>query len=37
LALWARGRYDPRHFAEWLAARHLPRAFRAFQAEAPEG
>lgn len=33
IADWARTRYDPKAFAAWLAARGLPKSFRAFQAE----
>lgn len=33
IADWARAHYDPKAFAAWLAARGLPRSFRAFQAE----
>jgi protein tyrosine/serine phosphatase len=33
LADWARTRYDPKHFADWLGARGLARSFFAFQAE----
>jgi protein tyrosine/serine phosphatase len=30
---WARTRYDPQHFAEWLGTQGLGRSFFAFQAE----
>jgi protein tyrosine phosphatase (PTP) superfamily phosphohydrolase (DUF442 family) len=33
LSIWARERYDPQHFAGFLAAKGLDKAFRAFQAE----
>jgi len=35
LGEWARTRYDPRAFSEFLAAKGMARSFRAFQAEAP--
>lgn len=35
LADWVRNRYDPKAFAAWLAAKGLPKSFRAFQAEVP--
>ena len=35
LGAWARNRYDPRAFAQFLAAKGMPKSFRAFQAEAP--
>jgi protein tyrosine phosphatase (PTP) superfamily phosphohydrolase (DUF442 family) len=34
LAQWVRTRYEPQAFASWLAAKGLPKSFRAFQAEA---
>ena len=34
LSAWARHGYDPRAFAEFLAAKGLAKSFRAFQAEA---
>jgi hypothetical protein len=36
LSAWARRGYDPRAFAEFLAAKGLAKSFRAFQAEALE-
>ena len=35
LGAWVRERYDPQHFAGFLAAKGLQNAFRAFQAEVP--
>jgi protein tyrosine phosphatase (PTP) superfamily phosphohydrolase (DUF442 family) len=35
LSTWAREHYDPQAFAAFLAAKGLPNAFRAFQAETP--
>jgi protein tyrosine phosphatase (PTP) superfamily phosphohydrolase (DUF442 family) len=35
LGEWARERYDPQHFARFLADKGLHKAFRAFQAEVP--
>ena len=34
LGTWVRNHYDPQAFAQFLAAKGLPRSFRAFQAEA---
>jgi len=35
LDAWARNRYDPQAFAQFLAAKGMSKSFRAFQAEAP--
>ena len=35
LGIWARNRYEPQAFAQFLAAKGMPESFRAFQAEAP--
>jgi len=35
LGIWARNRYEPQDFAQFLAAKGMPESFRAFQAEAP--
>ena len=36
LAEWARTRYDPKAFSEFLTAKGMPRSFRAFQAESSQ-
>lgn len=33
LGAWARGGYDPHHFAEWLAEKGLKGSYRSFQAD----
>jgi protein tyrosine phosphatase (PTP) superfamily phosphohydrolase (DUF442 family) len=35
LGAWAQNRYEPQAFAQFLAAKGMPKSFRAFQAEAP--
>ena len=35
LGAWARNGYEPQAFAQFLAAKGMPKSFRAFQAEAP--
>jgi len=35
LGTWGRNGYDPQAFAQFLAAKGMPKSFRAFQAEAP--